>query len=54
MRRKTEVTISGHPATVIGQEDRTLKVWEVGHDQAEEDNVEHEDFLMHWRACGGK
>ena len=33
MRRETEVIISGHPA--------------VGHDQEEEDNMEHEDFLMH-------
>ena len=47
--REAEVTISVHPATVVEQEDRTLKVREVGHDQAEDDYVEHEDFPTYLR-----
>ena len=47
-----EVTISGHAATVVEQEDKILKVEEVGHDQAEEDNVDQEDFLTHLKVYG--
>ena len=50
----TVVIIPRRPATVVGQEDGTLKVWEVGHDQAGEDNVEHEDFITHLRVYGGE
>ena len=34
LHRETEVTIPGHPATVVEQEDRTLKVKKVAHSQA--------------------
>ena len=48
------MTISGHPVIAVKQEDGTLKVREVGHDQAKEDNVEQEDFLTHLRAYEGE
>ena len=47
---ETEVTIYGHKAAVIEQEDGALTVQEFGHDQAEECNGEHKDFLTYLRA----
>ena len=52
--REAEMTISGHPAIVSEQEKATLNVRAVGHDQAEEDKLEHEDFLMYLGAYRGE
>ena len=44
------MTISGHPMTVVEQEDRTLKLQGVGHNPVIEDTVEQEDFLPYLKA----
>ena len=54
MHRGAKGKTCGHPATVVEQEGSVLKVREVGHEQAEEDNMEHEDFLTYHSAYGGE
>ena len=52
--REAGATTCGHPVTVAEQEDGTLKIREVDHDQAGEDIVEQEDFLTHLKAYRGE
>ena len=54
LHREADAKISGHPATVVEQEDGPLSVQKVGCDQVKEDNMEQEDFLIYLKAYGGE
>ena len=44
--------ITGHPATIVNLEGGTLRMQEVGDDQAVETGKEHETFIAHQKNYG--